>query len=568
MRIYLIFPPVSPQFSMPYPSIPALGAFLKQEEPSWEVRMADLNIQVARKVLLPENIKRLRESLKAQLRDHPDTQTRTGLRNLIKGSINIERFLNRYRDQWRISSIQSDTRMNLFFYNHLKNIETWLKTMFSGAVEIEHLTQKETLEWVEKYPEGIMTEYFRAEVAPEIIAFNPDLIGFSWVNSEQVVPSLILLKILREMGYTRARTVVGGPFISLIWERLAASPLRCIIDHFVAAQGEEPLLKLARGIAKGESGNDIGQFLTPENPDISKLPVPDYGDFPLSSYLSSNLWLGLLGSWGCYWGKCSFCNVRKLERVNYKSRKAEQIAADMVAIKERYNPASIRLSDNAIPFGLMVQIAKELIRRNVGVPWITNSRFDGEWNADGVKLLAESHCRVILFGLESASPNIAQLVNKGIDLDNVYEILALLEYSSIHAHFYLIVGYPTETREDLNSTISFFKDISRRFPKLSFTMSPAGFGLQIQANMFQDPTGHKIVELSPPSHEGWSTLCNYRLKSPYVNIPDDPGIFMETKNKLDAILQKHVRRQRSLIERLQNRLWLLRMKINKTIWLK
>lgn len=560
MRIYLIFPPVSPQFRLPYLSIPALGAYLKQEEPSWNVRMSDQNIELARKVLSPEGINRFKATFWECAKNNSKPLARRWFKDHHKRLLKIEAFLRKYPGGWRESAKIADEITRLFLFNELLRAEIWLNEVLLDAVNVERHSHAETIEWAESYPEGIMTEYFRNEFVPEIMAFNPALLGFSWIDHGQIIPTLVLLKILKEKGF-QGRTVVGGPYISLIWDRLPSSPILGRIDHFVTRQGEEPLLRLARSVAAGKSAQDIGQLIEPENPDISKLPAPDFGDFKFESYLSGELRLCLLGSWGCYWGDCSFCNVRKLEGIRYKPRRPDQIVDDIIAIKERYHPDNVRLSDNAIAFHTMVRIAEELISRKVELPWITNTRFDGNWTAEGVKLLAESRCIQLLFGLESASENILKLVNKGTDLDRVRHILSLIEPTPILAHFYMIVGYPSETREDWKRTIGFFKGISRQFPRLRFSIHLAGFGLQIQSHMYNEPEKHHIVKVIEPDMKGWSTLCQYDVSPDKTNILKEPAIFYEMKAKLDSTQQEHLKRQQPLKHRILNRLRLQLMKI-------
>jgi|GEM_PF-5966460 len=561
MRILLIFPPVSPQFHMPYLSVPALGAYLKREEPSWEIRMSDLNIELARKVMSPDGIKRFKDTFKEQARKTNDPQSLKWFKYHLRHLWQVELFLRKYPSGWRDSALNRRKTKSWFISNHLTSAEIWLNNVLMVAAGVEHRKQEETIEWAESYPEGIMTEFFSNEVAPRIISFNPSLIGFSWVDHGQVIPTLVLLNLLKEKGF-RCRTVVGGPFISLIWDRLPSTPILSKIDHFVTRQGEEPLLRLARSVNAGEPESSVGRFLEPRNPDINRLPPPDFGDFKLDSYFSNESRLCLLGSWGCYWGNCSFCNARRLEGTRYRLRRPEKIVEDMIAIKERYHPDNVRLSDNAISFHTMTKIAEELIRRNVELPWITNTRFDGNWTEEGVKLLVESRCIQLLFGLESASENIMNLINKGTDLNRVRHILSLIAPTGIRVHFYMIIGYPGETRKDWEHTLTFFKDISRRFPKLKFSTFLAFFGLQIQSHMYREPGKHHIEEIFMPDPKGWATLCRYRLSPNYTNFADDTDLFIEMKNKLDAISHRHLQRQKTPLQRIWDRLWSIGMKLS------
>lgn len=559
MKVYLIFPPVSPQFHMPYLSVPALVAYLRKKEPSWQVKSADLNILLARKVIEPDSIKRFKEAFQNMERDTKHPEGKKWFASHLEQLEKIEKFLNLYRDKWLDKSISPISRLGMYFSWMLKFTETWLIEVLSTSVNVLLQTQTQTLEWAENFPEGVMTEFFEREVVPEILKFNPDLLGFSWVDDGQVLPTLVLLKYLRKMGY-KGRVVLGGPFISLIWERLKSSPLTKVFDYFVFRQGEEPLWRLAKAI-ESSGQNGIGQFIEPKEADLNALPAPDFSDFPLDKYLTNSLRLSILGSWGCYWGKCSFCNVRRLEGITYKTREPEKIVEDIIEVKERFNPAELRLADNAIPFSVMVKIAKMLLERNVNIAWITNTRFDGNWTQEGVNLLAQSSCAQLLFGLETASEDVLRLVNKGTDLERVRRILSMIAKTRIWAHFYMIVGHPGDSRQEWEKTLAFFKDISRRYPSLRFSTHLAGFGLQIQSHIYHCPKEYGIEEIQEPDPKGWSTLCSYKLSPPYKDLLAEPGIYDEMKDKLTKIYTSHLRRQTPLRSRVISRLWQVKMKL-------
>ncbi len=212
MKIYLIFPPVSPQFHMPYLSVPALVAYLRKKEPSWQVKSADLNILLARKIIEPDGIKRFKEAFQNMGRETKNAEGKKWYTSHLERLEKIEKFLNLYRDKWLDKSISPVSRLGMYFSWMLKFTETWLIEVLSASVNVLWQTQAQTLEWAENFPEGIMTEFFEREVVPEILKFNPDLLGFSWVDDGQVLPTLVLLKYLRKMGYKGASGGLGAPF--------------------------------------------------------------------------------------------------------------------------------------------------------------------------------------------------------------------------------------------------------------------------------------------------------------------------------------------------------------------
>lgn len=559
MKIHLIFPPVSPQFHMPYLSVPALVAYLRKVEPHWQVKSADLNILLARKIIEPDGIARFKEALRDMEKQTNDISMKQWFASHRDQLKKIEKFLDHYRDKWLDKSVSPLSRLGIYFSWMLKFMETWLIEVLSSSVNVLGQTQVQTMKWAEEFPEGIMTEFFEREAVPEILNFNPDLLGISWVDEQQVLPTLVLLKYLRKRGF-KGRIVVGGPYISLIWNRLKNSPLTEVFDYFVFRQGEEPLWRLGKALETGRQ-NDIKQFIEPKEADVNLLPPPDFSDFPLDRYLTNSLRLSILGSWGCYWGKCSFCNVRKLEGVSYQPREPQKIVEDMIEVKERFKPAEVRLADNAIPFSVMVKIAKMLVERDVNLPWLTNTRFDGTWTQDGVNLLARSSCAQLLFGLETASEDVLRLVNKGTDLKRVRMILGLIANTRIWAHFYMIVGHPGDSREEWEKTLQFFKDISRRYPTLRFSTHLAGFGLQIQSHMYHHPKVYGIEEIEEPDPAGWSTLCRYKLSPPFKDLLAEPGIYEEMRKKLTKIYTDHLRRQTPLKHKISTRFWQAKMKL-------
>lgn len=189
--------------------------------------------------------------------------------------------------------------------------------------------------------------------------------------------------------------------------------------------------------------------------------TPDYSDLLLDKYVSvieianpmhslwsDGRWNKLTMAHGCYWGKCTFCDV-SLDYIKvYEPIAASQLVDRMETLIAQTNERGFHFVDEAAPPSLMREVALEILRRKLTVTWWTNIRFEKSFSLDLCKLLQASGCIAVSGGLEVASDRLLDVIKKGVTVTQVARVTRNFTSSGIMVHAYLMYGYPTQTVQE------------------------------------------------------------------------------------------------------------------------
>ena len=193
----------------------------------------------------------------------------------------------------------------------------------------------------------------------------------------------------------------------------------------------------------------------------SEVGTPDYSDLLLDRYISvieianpmhslwsDGRWNKLTMAHGCYWGKCTFCDI-SLDYIKlYEPIAAKTLVDRMEEMIAQTGENGFHFVDEAAPPALMREVALEIIRRKLVVTWWTNIRFEKSFTADLSILLKESGCIAVSGGLEVASDRLLNLIKKGVTVEQVAQVTRNFTESGIMVHAYLMYGYPTQTIQE------------------------------------------------------------------------------------------------------------------------
>ncbi|MFK8046638.1 MAG: radical SAM protein [Crocinitomicaceae bacterium] len=250
------------------------------------------------------------------------------------------------------------------------------------------------------------------------------------------------------------------------------------VDFICLDDGEAPIEQLYNHVVKGAKPALLKRTLILENNEIQYVnnPVikdytqnlvgtPDYSDLNLQSYISvievmnpmHSLWSD--GRWnkltlahGCYWGKCTFCDI-SLDYISNYEASSIQITCDRIEeLIASTGETGFHFVDEAAPPALMRDLAIEIIKRGIQIQWWTNIRFEKSFTADLCDLLKASGCIAVSGGIEVASDRLLKLIDKGVDLQQLAQVTNHFTESGIMVHGYLMYGFPTQTDlETINS---------------------------------------------------------------------------------------------------------------------
>ncbi|HMZ89483.1 MAG TPA: radical SAM protein [Chitinophagales bacterium] len=200
--------------------------------------------------------------------------------------------------------------------------------------------------------------------------------------------------------------------------------------------------------------------------------TPDYSDLPLDKYIHAieiinpmhNLWSN--GRWnkltmahGCYWGKCTFCDVSLPYIADYSPLSAGMIVDRMESMIAQTGETGFHFVDEAAPPALMREVAVEILRRQLNVTWWTNIRFEKSFTRDLCVLLMASGCIGVSGGLEVASDRLLALIKKGVTVEQVAIVLRNFTDAGIMVHAYLMYGFPSQTDQETIDSLEIVRQL-------------------------------------------------------------------------------------------------------------
>jgi radical SAM superfamily enzyme YgiQ (UPF0313 family) len=236
------------------------------------------------------------------------------------------------------------------------------------------------------------------------------------------------------------------------------TPLECLLDLVLEKNKN---LELKRTFCL--QNNEVKYINNSKKADYKQADVgtPDYSDLLLDKYISvieivnpmhrmwsDGRWNKLTMAHGCYWGKCTFCDI-SLDYIKLYEPIAAKILCDRIeTLIEQTGQNGFHFVDEAAPPALMRALALEIIRRKITVSWWTNIRFEKSFTRDLCQLLKASGCIAVSGGLEVASDRLLELIQKGVTVAQVAKVSQNFSEAGIMVHAYLMYGFPSQTAQE------------------------------------------------------------------------------------------------------------------------
>lgn len=339
-----------------------------------------------------------------------------------------------------------------------------------------------------------------------------DVLGFSVAADRQLVFTLQLCSMLRASGY-RGRIVLGGNTISRLSNELAATTwLWDLADALIVFQGEEALLAFCqehkqrdhwRSIPGLIWRNEAGEGIT--NPHrINKIgnlvPCPDFSGLDVGGYWGVN-YLCLVGSRGCYYGKCDFCPIPYGWGPNgfAGDRTAEKVFGDMLLLYEKHGIPRFKFTDEALSPVFMNNLAALIRRADAPFEWEGYTRFEKAWlDPKFVQHVADGGFRKGYFGLEVLPSDNRSVLNKGDSADPKV-LLENCGATGVKAHLFCMFGYPGTGIDDAKRTTEFLLQNKGKID----TADIFGWG-------YAKHTKATGVEIIPDPEKDWALEYRYR----------------------------------------------------------
>jgi hypothetical protein len=339
-------------------------------------------------------------------------------------------------------------------------------------------------------------------------------------------------------NFPAIKVSMGGGFPNTELRDLKDKRVFEFFDFITLDDGELPVELLYQFVTSGTAGNPLKRtFLIQNNqvvynnnttqPDYkqSQVGTPDYSDLLLDKYISvieianpmhslwsDGRWNKLTMAHGCYWGKCTFCDI-SLDYIKlYEPIAAKTLVDRIEEIIAQTGETGFHFVDEAAPPALMREVALEILRRKLTVSWWTNIRFEKNFTADLCVLFKASGCIAVSGGLEVASDRLLDLIKKGVTVEQVAQVTRNFTEAGIMVHAYLMYGYPTQTVQETVDSL----EMVRQMFELGILQS--GFWHQFAM------TAHSPVGMSPEEFGVIPELNTVTFANNDIQFTDKTGI--------------------------------------------
>ncbi len=507
-KLLLITPPFT-QLNTPYPATAYLKGFLNTKQIS--SYQCDLGIEVALELfsakgldkifhLLPsinqdkyqtlsENARRMILLKQDYLRTiQPAVEFLQGKANTLAYAIAARNFLpeaSRFKQlddlHWAFGNMGIQDKAKHIATLYLEDISDLVKEGIDPHFGLSRYAEKlgRSAHAFDELQEVLQNEYsFMDEILIEKLQAHlqhakPSLVAISVPFPGNLLAAFRCAQFIRK-NHPAVKVAMGGGFPNTELRSLK-DPRVFSYFHFITLDdGEAPIENLIKLMEGTISSDQLKRTYLLQDGEVTyinntacadykqgQVGTPDYSDLLLNDYIhaievinpmhslwSNGRWNKLTMAHGCYWGKCTFCDVSLDYIKKYEPLTAQMLCDRMEDIIAQTCETGFHFVDEAAPPSLMGALAIEIIKRKMVVSWWTNIRFEKTFTKDLCLLLRESGCIGVSGGLEVAGDRLLKLINKGITVEQVALVNKNFTEAGIMVHAYLMYGFPTQTAQE------------------------------------------------------------------------------------------------------------------------
>lgn len=305
--------------------------------------------------------------------------------------------------------------------------------------------------------------YSQQDIEDFIIQNKINFVGISCTMTACYNAAIRYARLCKSLGCV---TILGGVHVSATVNESAADEATDIV---IVGEGEETIVEVLdrinnhqdiQGIMGIAYTNDEGKVVVekkrPLIPNIDCIPFPAYEYIDIKKYVELSA-LGIISSRGCR-NHCSFCTSHCTWQQSVRFRSPDNIIEEIDWLVKKYGYAGKELlfyDDNfTLDRERVIAICRLLQERNYGLKWKCMSRVNGI-DKELFDEMAKAGCYAVSFGFESAVEESLRRMGKGISLSDMERALSICEESNIQALGYFIIGFPWETKADMEVTVDF-----------------------------------------------------------------------------------------------------------------
>jgi anaerobic magnesium-protoporphyrin IX monomethyl ester cyclase len=317
-------------------------------------------------------------------------------------------------------------------------------------------------------------DWIQTTLIPRLSQARPSVIGLSVCFPGQLQPAYAFAHAIKR-ALPDVHLTWGGPGVTQMLLRLSGHRLARALGPFDSAclfEGENTLLDLVRTIDEGRSLRELGNVVIRDKlmgarwtsrhgmEDLRALPAPDFEGLPLDRYLAPRLVLPYDPTRGCYWGKCTFCHygLAEVGTAAYRERDVAIAVEHLRGMSAKYGTRHFYFSQDSVAPKTIVKLAKAIADAGLSIRWATDLKPEKYLTAERAEVLRAGGAVACALGVESGSPRVLELIDKGAPIEVVANVVERLNDAGIAAEAMCFTDFPTETHDEACATLDFLAD--------------------------------------------------------------------------------------------------------------
>lgn len=375
------------------------------------------------------------------------------------------------------------------------------------------------------------------DIAEMIRNWRPDMVGLSALSAE----TRALHRIAGLAKALRPETVVvaGGPHPSAYPERVMADEN---FDYVVLGEGELTFHDLVAAIRNERPVDDIDGLVFRRNAglttntreryieDLDSLPYPawdliatrQYKYFTRMSHTGTRDYMPIFSSRSCPF-HCLYCH--NMFGKGFRPRSPENVYEEFRRLYVDYGICEFEIIDDI--FNLDLDRAKRIcdliIESGMKIRFTFPNGIRGDrLDAELITKLRQAGCIFMAFAVETATPRLQKMLRKNINIEKIRGNISLARRAGIICQGFFMLGFPTETREELQATVDFAVDSDLHAAQLFMVNPFEGTELAQMA-----------IDMGKQIHTNWDATY---MSEGFTNLTD------LSDNELDSIRRQGLRR--------------------------
>lgn len=488
MKIGFVFPPSLCLPNQCYQALPTLCGAVKAV--GHEAFGLDLNLAAADHLMSEERVKRYLEMGWEAARKSPNVEPMMQhMAPRVEASARSKDVLRdpaRCYEQGLFQESFWTVVDALSFYYQLDPIVSPFRDTFTRDVH-RH---------VQENPWSPLRDMYEEALLDEVLEKNPDVVGLSCAFPEQAAETFRLAAYLRKRR-PDLPLWLGGPLLDVNTEAwitngwafeyfdaiMVGDGVAGVQELIEAHEGRRGLDSVTNLVWKDARDQVRVNDPKPVLEKLDEIPLPDFHDIDMGRFLTPLPIYPLMLSRGCWWGKCTFCSFGWIK--NYRMASAERIHALATDLSETYGARYLQIQDSSIPPRAARALANTIHSNDLGLYWSGEMKFERHFlDRSYCEELYRGGCRSLLMGFESSSQEVVDLMDKGYQQKEAPQMLGNLRESGVSTELSWFIGFPTDTKDSVLSTVRWLEENRQLFGLTAFV---GDYQLHPDTEVFRDP---------------------------------------------------------------------------------